>query len=635
MLLCALIMLGYPLLFRRNAPAPQQDAANVAATETKQGASGDAPPSSAPNDAAPAAESASAGKGATIGEKESRELVVQSGSLRAVFTNVGGGLKELRSSRFFDHAGLSDADKQKWEHWYPLLGNSHADAKQRPTSFTLRTLENSKALAPQGLDDRLWEMREILGGQGGRGVEFRLAQGTGITFVKRFTFAENGSLRLDIELVNEGFEETGLRTLELTPVAWTVADSGDSYYPEPQAVAAGRDDGEIVVNSRPRHTSLEGTGSDNLGAPKPLAFVGVHSKYFAVLVAPRESSAAALQGANWRQVRDDDWARANPAGAQDAFRQIVADAQFEIALPPRGETRGVSFDVYAGPKEPDEMRAVNASLVALHDHDLGWVRWISAPLLFLLKLFHALCSSWGVSIILLTLLVRLILFPINRRSQTAMARYQSKMKRIQPKIDEIKKRWEKDPARLRQEQAKIMQQEGAFPPLGGCLPMFLQIPVFIGLYRALGISFNLRQEPFMGWISDLALPDRLLHLGFDTHIPLVGSIEYLNILPIIMIVLWVWQQKLMPTPTDEQAARMQKMMMFMPVMMGVFLYNYAAGLSLYMITQSGLGIIETKIIKKLWPIDDKELAPKKSGFWARMAAMQEEQQRRRNLESRR
>jgi YidC/Oxa1 family membrane protein insertase len=209
------------------------------------------------------------------------------------------------------------------------------------------------------------------------------------------------------------------------------------------------------------------------------------------------------------------------------------------------------------------------------------------------------------------------------RSQTAMGRYQSKMKRLQPRIDEIKKRHAKDPAAQRQEQAKLMQEEGAFPPLGGCLPMFLQIPVFIGLFAALRSSFDLRQAPFGLWIHDLAVPDRLLRLGLT--LPLVGPIEYLNLLPLLMVVLWIWQQKGMPMPADEQAAKMQKMMMWMPVMMGFFLYNYAAGLSLYMITQSGLGIVEQKVIKKVWPIDDAERPKKKSGFMARLMEAQQQQ----------
>jgi len=208
-----------------------------------------------------------------------------------------------------------------------------------------------------------------------------------------------------------------------------------------------------------------------------------------------------------------------------------------------------------------------------------------------------------------------------------MSRYQTKMKRLQPRIEEIKKRNAKDPAAQRQEQAKLMQEEGAFPPLGGCLPMFLQIPVFIGLFAALRASFDLRQAKFALWIQDLSLPDQFLPIGLN--LPLLGSIPYLNVLPPLMVVLWVWQQKGMPTPADEQAARMQKMMLWMPVMMGFFLYNYAAGLSLYMITQSGLGIVEQKVIKKVWPLDETEQPRKKNAFLARLMAAQDEQRRKR------
>ena len=121
------------------------------------------------------------------------------------------------------------------------------------------------------------------------------------------------------------------------------------------------------------------------------------------------------------------------------------------------------------------------------------------------------------------------------------------------------------------------------------------------------------------------MPDRLLRLDLDTHLPLIGTIEYLNVLPPLMVVLWILQQRLMPKPTDEQAARMQRMMMWMPVLFGVFLYNYAAGLSLYMITSSLFGIAEYTIIRRIWPIDDSEKPRKPSKFLQRLQELQEQQ----------
>jgi YidC/Oxa1 family membrane protein insertase len=166
--------------------------------------------------------------------------------------------------------------------------------------------------------------------------------------------------------------------------------------------------------------------------------------------------------------------------------------------------------------------------------------------------------------------------------------------------------------------------------------MFLQIPVFFGLFAALRASFDLRHAPFAGWITDLSKPDHLLRI--DWNLPLIGAIPYLNLLPLLMVVLWLGQQMTMPLPTDEQAARMQKRMRFMPVVFGLFLYDYAAGLSLYMITQSLLGILEQTAVKKMWPIDDTE-QPKKEGGWfsrlqKRAVEMQKQQEsRKRRLAS--
>ena len=174
-----------------------------------------------------------------------------------------------------------------------------------------------------------------------------------------------------------------------------------------------------------------------------------------------------------------------------------------------------------------------------------------------------------------------------------------------------------------------MQEEQAFPPLGGCLPVFIQIPVFFGLFSALRTSFDLRQAPFFGYIDDLSRPDQLIEFG--SAIPVIGWTHF-NLLPILMVILWIGQQKTMPRATDENAIRMQRIMMFMPVAMGVFLYNYAAGLSLCMMTQSGLGIFEQKIIKKLWPVDETEVEKKPNSGCAplakRMQEMAEQQQKR-------
>lgn len=563
-----------------------------------------------------------------IGTRLAAEELAQSGPLvfgrrgepgyiQVQFSNKGGRLTNLRFGDYFDKVGLSDEDRALPEHWLQLL-HPVDEGERESGSMLLRTSTSSKNLALAPLDEELWRMQVLRDSYDKPlGVEFELAPGTGVRFVKRIKpIPGTWRLAVELELHNEAAGPAGRREFVFVPAGCVPPELDDSFYREPKAVAAGPIGSEIEVSSEEKSES----GRDLIGALDvrgPLAFAGVHNKYFAVLMhEPLEQQPATMLGANYRRVYDAVFALQNPGEADESMRFINAEVQLSLQLPAEGQQNNYRYEIYAGPKEHDAFLGDDPAHELVTEEDLNWFASISKLLLWILGKYAGLVGNWGVAIILLTLTVRGVLFPMTRRSQTAMARYQSKMKRVQPKLNEIKEKYKDDSQKLRQEQGKIMQEEGAFPPLGGCLPMFLQMPVFFGLFSALRTSFDLRQEGFAGWISDLSRPDRLIHLDFDLNLLITTlHIEYLNILPLLMVVLWILQQRSMPAPADEQAAKMQKMMMWMPVMMGVFLYNYAAGLSLYMITQSGLGIFEQKFIKKHWPIDDVELErkPKKSG----------------------
>ncbi len=554
----------------------------------------------------------------------------EKGSYELDFTNRGGALKELHLGDYFDTASLSEAQRADSAHWTRLVKQVET-AQGKTRSFLLGTSVSSAMLAARPLEDELWTMRVLGDETSPTGVEFKLAPGTGVTFTKRFLFhPEKHAHELGFELELENTAREGAEAplgFVLTPIACMPAESADQYYSEPQAVVcAPKAEGGAEVISRP-HDDTGRQLSDSFTLERAPLYAGMQNKYFATLLRAAEKDEAAratFTGASWRLLRDEEFARAHPADAAKAWKQIVTELQLQLTLPVKGQKKSWSYVLYAGPKERAQLSAAYPEHALLTKHDLGFFNGIASVLLWVLGFLHGLAGNWGVSIILLTILVRGILFPINRRSQTAMSRYQTKMKRIQPKIDELKKRYADDKAKLNQEQAKLLQQEGAFPPLGGCLPMFLQIPVFFGLFAALRVAFDLRQASFL-WIPDLSLPDHTMHLGWGT-VPILGSLEYLNILPPLMIAMWIWQQRGMPMPADEQAAKMQKMMMWMPVFMGVFLYNYAAGLSLYMITQSGLGVFEQKFIKKHWPPDVTE-QQKKPGMIAKMMARAQEAQK--------
>ncbi len=551
----------------------------------------------------------------------------EKGSYEADFSNRGGALVELHLGDYFDKASLNAAERADSAHWTRLVTQVET-AQGKTRSFLLGTSESSRSLAQAPLENELWVMR-VLGEEASpTGVEFTLAPGTGVVFTKRFTFVKDQhELRFELEIENSARDEAE-RAAEfvLTPIACMPAEAAaDQYYSEPQAVVcAPKAEGGAEVLTKPRD-DLGRKLLDSFTLERPPLYAGMETKYFATLLRGGDDAGrASFSGASWRLLRDEGYARAHPGEEAKSWKQLVSELQLKLELPAKGQKKSWSYVLYAGPKERQQLAEAYPEHALLTRSDLGFFNTIASALLWVLGFLHGLAGNWGVSIILLTILVRGLLFPINRRSQTAMSRYQTKMKRIQPKIDELKKRYADDKAKLNQEQAKLLQAEGAFPPLGGCLPMFLQIPVFFGLFAALRTAFDLRQANFL-WIPDLSLPDHTLFLGGPT-VPMLGSLQYLNVLPPLMIAMWIWQQRGMPMPADEQAAKMQKMMMWMPIVMGVFLYNYAAGLSLYMITQSGLGVFEQKFIKKHWPPDVTE-QPKKPGMIGKMMARAQEAQK--------
>lgn len=580
---------------------------------------------------------------ATLGEVESEseertlEFVVgqigEPGSFKAEFINRGGRLANLWLTNFVDQAGRTDEERQRAEYWVPLLQEAVVDGG-RIASLEWRASESSKSLLSEGvgLQSALWVMKPVMRGSETIGVDFSYAPGTGVRFVKRVRFTSGSyevHVELEIENVSAGDAVAGVRQFTFTPavIVPRIAPD-DNFAVEPKALVAFDDSG--AIDTADYELAKGGVPSElggTLAPGKVLKFVAVQNKHFAAVLRTPGTDPGALVGSAYRVLRDLKFLEQNPALVDEAYRFLVTDVSLSLNVPSQGKATKVDYELYLGPKSTEAMSTASEQYTYITEDDLGFFSPISGLLLAVLGFFHMITGNWGFSIILLTISVRLVLFPLNRRSQTAMSRYQAKMKRIQPKIDALKKKYENDQQAQRQEQAKLMQSEGAFPPLGGCAPMFLQIPVFWGLFSALRVSFDLRQAPFISWIHDLAKPDALMELGWT--IPVVGwQMETLNVLPPLMVVLWVLQQRSMPQPADAQAARMQKMMMWMPVLFGVMLYNYAAGLSLYMITQSGLGIFEQRVIKKYWPVDDTEQPKKKSGFMARLAKAQEEQMKR-------
>ncbi len=229
-----------------------------------------------------------------------------------------------------------------------------------------------------------------------------------------------------------------------------------------------------------------------------------------------------------------------------------------------GQTAAVSVPLYVGPQEQSKLAALAPGLDLTVDY--GWLTVIGAPLFWLLSVYHSMTGNWGVSIILLTLSVKLVFFPLSAAGYRSMA----KMRVVTPKLQKLREQHGNDRQRMHQAMMEFYKAE-KINPLGGCLPIVVQIPVFISLFWVLLASVELRYTPFILWIEDLSSPDPYY------------------VLPIVMGVSMFFQMKLSPTPTDPIQA---KVMQIMPFAFSIFFFFFPAGLVLYSLTNNMLSIAQ-------------------------------------------
>jgi YidC/Oxa1 family membrane protein insertase len=240
------------------------------------------------------------------------------------------------------------------------------------------------------------------------------------------------------------------------------------------------------------------------------------------------------------------------------------------------------FRVYAGPKELNDLKLADVKLEKAID--FGWFDVIAQPLLLCLKFFYSYTYNYGIAIIILTILIKLLFWPLTNKSFTSM----QAMKKLQPMMQKIREKYKDDPQRMNQEIMNLYRTQKV-NPVGGCLPMVLQIPVFFALYKVLNSSIAMRHAPFMLWINDLSAPDRL-PIGFT--IPYLGG---LPVLTLLMGVTMFVQQKMTPMTGDP---RQEKLMLLMPVVFTFMFVNFPSGLTLYWFVNNILSIGQQYLLNK-------------------------------------
>ena len=289
-------------------------------------------------------------------------------------------------------------------------------------------------------------------------------------------------------------------------------------------------------------------------------WVGMIQHYFMStwILQPKDGTSVCTNGACQIDIsrRSDNL---YSAGARVPLPEIAAGATLDFPI-----------ELYAGPQTTSVISQVADNLQLAKDY--GKVHIFASPLFWLLNKLHDYVSNWGWAIVLLTIIVKAVLYPLTNASYRSMA----KMRAVAPRLQSLKEKYGDDRMALQQAMMKMYKDE-KINPLGGCLPMLLQIPVFIGLYWAIFTSVELRQAPWIGWITDLSRPDPWF------------------ILPIIMAITMFIQTSLNPPPTDPLQAKMMKLM---PVIFSVMFFFFPAGLVLYWVVNNILTIAQQWYINK-------------------------------------
>ncbi len=350
------------------------------------------------------------------------------------------------------------------------------------------------------------------------------------------------------------------------------------------------------------------TSTDNRAG---LAWIGAKNRFFTAIMTASRAALTDSSGAT-RALFAGDPADLPPAAdlrtnmAAQPQVTVQREGRDPVTVPAFGETSltvepglvdagGVytgSYRLYAGPAVDEWMEEADPRVRGVVSYTISYLDFISRWLVRLLNLLNGIVHNYGVAIIVMTIIIKLILHPLNRKSFVSM----NKMTKLAPKMKEIQAKYANDRVKMQQEMGKFYKENGV-SMAGGCLPMFLQLPIFFALYGAFSQGFSMRHAAFLSpWIQDLSKPDSVYDLGWQ--IPLLQS-SSVSLLPVVYLAAQFFQMSLQPKPADPQQAQQQKMMKFMPLLFVFFFYAMPAGLVLYFTVSALVSIVESLYMRKV------------------------------------
>ncbi|HEY2156773.1 MAG TPA: membrane protein insertase YidC [Isosphaeraceae bacterium] len=599
---------------------PAAPAANAEATKPAV-AQADAGPGAAPKPAAPATPPQTAGVKRPEPEAvKANELVLGADDdddprayhLRVQLDQVGAAVREIDAARYSGETADGIPDRKTRLALVQPDPLSHA-----PLSLATTFRDASKVAAdgplPQGEtdhDSRRWEVvREGAGGPIVRPITRKSADGAVVegqeiafrstvddppaTVTKRYRLWK-GEDGFEFSITTDAAKDAKVGYRLFGPHGIPI--EGESYTANFRDVFFGQvKGGTVQIATKSAADVVKAKANPEVFESLPLKFAGVENQYFAVFVEPvptpivakamafvaRENAAAPQKSDVGVEIISGPLDVAPDHGVTHDYK-VFAGPKTRAALAPYGAEDLASYRKYQLISIPFASSLAQNVIAPLLDKIYGVTTWVA-------NLFGFKNGSYGVAIILLTITVRLMMFPIGRKQ----ALISKKMQELQPHLAAIKEKYKDDKERQTKETLELYRAHG-FNPAAGCLPALIQLPIFVGLWQALNNSVPLRHSTFL-YIKNLAAPDMLF--SFPTELPIVG--KYFNLLPFFVVALMLVQTKLFSPPAVSEEQRMQqKMMKYMMVFMAFMFYRVPSGLGLYFITSS------------LWSIGERLLLPK-------------------------
>ncbi|PID73876.1 MAG: membrane protein insertase YidC [Desulfobacterales bacterium] len=482
---------------------------------------------------------------ATVLPAKHRDIKVDTPFFTARISEIGGAVTSLVLKEYRESAA---PDSPLKEIIHPAAGHGTA----------LSVFSTDAAIFPKAAFFSAGDAPDALNvSEGVQTLTLTHTTATGIRLEKRFAFsADSYLIRLDLSAVNQ----TG------SPVSGRFAVSLSNPVSE-NAGRFGFEGPSALINNH-----LEQIDADDIKDKDTytgrIGWTAVEDQYFIRALVPRDKAEARM---NLKLIEDNR----------------LENRYFspEVAIAP-GKSASASFDLFFGPKYLKLLKSFDDGLDQVVN--FGFFDFLAKPCLWLMNLIYGIIPNYGVAIIILTLIIKIALWPLGNKSYQSM----NQMKKLQPLMAEIREKYKNNKTKMHEETMNLYRTYKV-NPMGGCLPMALQIPVFFALYRMLYQAIELRHAPFFGWITDLSAPDRLFDFG--TPIPFMHPPYGIPVLTIIMGATMFLQQKMSPPPGDPAQARI---MMFMPVMFTFIFINFSSGLVLYWLVNNILSIGQQYYIGK-------------------------------------